>query len=252
MYLIFIVGTAGSGKSLLASAFSDWLKLKKQKVATVNLDPGVLNLPYTSDVDIREYISLEGIMDKYSLGPNGALIMAADLIATEIETIRDDIEECGADYIVVDTPGQMELFAFRASGPYIVSELSPDPKAMLYLFDSTFSVNPLNYVSNIFLASAVQTRLNLPMLYVLSKTDLVPKKKITEILRWGTRVDALEDAIEEETSDLKRLISRGLVHLFLRLGLSISLIPVSSKRETGFVNLHAALMRIFAGGEEVI
>jgi hypothetical protein len=70
----------------------------------------------------------------------------------------------------------MELFAFRASGPYIVRELSDDPKALLYLFDATFSSNPLNYVSNMFLATAVYTRFLVPQLYILSKSDLVPKR----------------------------------------------------------------------------
>lgn len=252
MYLIFVVGTAGSGKSLLTSAFSDWLKLKEQNVILANLDPGVLNLPYTPDIDIREYISLSELMDKYALGPNGALIMAADLIATEIETIRNEIEEFNADYVIIDTPGQMELFTFRASGPYIVSELSADPKAMLYLFDSTFSTNPLNYVSNMFLASAVYTRFTLPILYVLSKADLIPGKEVAKILRWGKKAGALEEAIEETPTDTKRLMSRGLIHLISRLGLSISLVPISSKQERGFTNLHALLMRIFAGGEEVI
>jgi GTPase SAR1 family protein len=72
-------------------------------------------------------------MNDYQLGPNGALIMAADLIATEIESIRNDIEGFNADYVLIDMPGQMEMFAFRASGPYIVDELSTDPKAMVYL-----------------------------------------------------------------------------------------------------------------------
>ena len=251
MYLIFTIGTAGSGKSFLTSAFSDWLKLKKQNVISVNLDPGVLNLPYTPDIDIREYVSLEKIMDEYSLGPNGALVMAADLIAGEVDTLKSEIEELNADYVLIDTPGQMELFAFRASGPYIVNELSTDPKVMLYLFDSTFSANPSNYISNIFLASAVYTRFTIPMLYILSKTDLVPNKEIIKILKWGTSSSLLEDAIDETVSDTKRLMSRGLIHLVSRLGLSISLIPISSTKETGFVNLHATLMRIFSGGEEV-
>ncbi len=246
-----MVGTAGSGKSLLTSAFSDWLKLKRQEVIAVNLDPGVLNLPYTPDVDIREYISIEKLMDKYSLGPNGALIMAADLIATEIESIRNDIEGFNADYVLIDTPGQMEMFAFRASGPYIISELSTDPKVMLYLFDSTFSANPLNYVSNIFLASAVQIRFTIPMLYLLSKTDLIPQREVGKIIRWSNRPGALADAIEE-LPDMKRLMSRSLIHLFAQLGISISLIPVSSTKETGFQNLHGVLMRIFSGGEEIL
>jgi GTPase SAR1 family protein len=154
MPVVFIIGTAGSGKSMFTAAFSDWLKMSKQDVATVNLDPGVLKLPYSPDVDVRNYVDATDIMEKYGLGPNGAY-MAADLIADEIENLTRDIEEAHADIVLVDTPGQMELFAFRASGPYIVNELTKEPKALMYLFDAVFSANPFNYVSNMFLAAAV-------------------------------------------------------------------------------------------------
>jgi len=252
LYLIFIVGTAGCGKSHLTSALSDWLKLKKQNVTCVNLDPGVLKTPYTPDVDVRDFISIDELMEKYELGPNGALVMAADLIATEIDSIKKEIEELNSDYVLIDTPGQMELFAFRASGPYIVNELTTDPKAMVYLFDSPFCVDPLNYVSNMFLATAVHTRFFIPQVYVLSKSDLIPKRELKKILDWGIRTEALENAIETQLSDTKRLLSRGMTRLISRLGISFSPIPVSSTEESGFINLHGILMRIFAGGEEVI
>ena len=109
MPVAFVIGTAGSGKSLFTAAFSEWLKMSKQDVAVVNLDPGALKLPYSPDVDVRNYVDVGDIMEKYGLGPNGALIMAADLIADEIENLTRDIEEAHADIVLVDTPGQMEL-----------------------------------------------------------------------------------------------------------------------------------------------
>ena len=54
MVVIFIIGTAGSGKSLLTASLNEWLKVGKQKSITVNLDPGVSNLPYVPDIDIRD------------------------------------------------------------------------------------------------------------------------------------------------------------------------------------------------------
>ena len=110
--LAFIIGTAGSGKSLFTAAFAEWLKMSKQDVAVVNLDPGALKLPYQPDVDVRNYVEVGDIMEKYGLGPNGALVMAADLIADEIENLTRDIDEAHADIVLVDTPGQMELFRF--------------------------------------------------------------------------------------------------------------------------------------------
>src|SRR3989304_4161286 len=181
MFIVFIIGTAGSGKSLLTGAFYDWLEMAKKDVSIVNLDPGVTTLPYSPDVDARDYVNVENLMEEYGLGPNGALVMAADLIADEIKNISTEVEGLRSDIVLVDTSGQMELFAFRASGPYIANELTKEPKTIVYLFDSVFSVNPLNYVSNLFLSAAVYNRFLLPQIYLLSKCDLLPKEEVDRI-----------------------------------------------------------------------
>ena len=93
MYIVFIIGTAGSGKSLLTASFTEWLKMSKQKVTTINLDPGVITLPYSPDIDVRDYVSIGELMEKHGLGPNGALVMAADLIAEETDTIAEEIRQ---------------------------------------------------------------------------------------------------------------------------------------------------------------
>ena len=248
--LAFIIGTAGSGKSLFTATFSEFLKMSKQDVAVVNLDPGALKLPYQPDVDVRNYVNVGDIMEKYGLGPNGALIMAADLIADEIENLTRDIEEAHADIVLVDTPGQMELFAFRASGPYIVNELTKETKALIYLFDAVFSINPLNYVSNMFLSAAVYNRFFQPQVHVLSKSDLIPKKDVQAIASWSANTSALEDAIEEKLEGTKRLFSRNMMQAINKLGLQFLLMPVSSKTNEGMVNINTMLERILNGGEK--
>ena len=250
MYILFIVGTAGSGKSLLASAFSEWLKISGQDVAILNLDPGVVTLPYTPDVDIRDYVSIEKLMKEYKLGPNGALILAADLIADQVETLSSEIQEISADLTIVDTPGQIELFAFRASGPYIAKELIGESKVILYLFDSVFSSTPLNYVSNLFLSAAVYNRFLLPQIHILSKCDLLPTEKVDYIVEWSTDPEVLENAIDKELEGAKRLLSRDMTNSINRLGLHFLLVPVSAKSNEGFLNLNAYLERIFAGGDK--
>ncbi len=249
MKVVFLIGTAGSGKSLLTASFADWLKLQKQDVAILNLDPGVLTMPYTPDIDIRDFVDLGRLMEEYSLGPNGALLMAADLIADEASEIGEELESLQSDIVLVDTPGQMELFAFRASGPYIVNELSKGPKALIYLFDSVFSSNPLNYVSNLFLSAAVYNRFFISQVYVLSKCDLLPRRVIKKIVGWSSKPILLEEAIEEELKGTKRLLSRDMIHAIHRLGLRFPLIPISAKTNEGFINLNAVLERILVGGE---
>jgi GTPase SAR1 family protein len=250
MFIVFIIGTAGSGKSLLTATFNEWLKVGKQDTVTVNLDPGVLTLPYVPDIDIRDYINVNELMEKYGLGPNGALVMAADLIAEEAERLGREIEDLKSDVVIVDTPGQMELFAFRASGPYIANELTKEPKAIVYLFDAVFSFNPLNYVSNLFLSAAVYNRFFVPQLHVLSKCDLLPPEEANRIVDWSANPKALEAVIEEKLSGTRRLLSRDMMHAVYRLGLRFFLIPVSAKTNEGLVNLNTALERILAGGEK--
>ncbi len=250
MFIVFIIGTAGSGKSLLTAAFSEWLKMSQQDVAVVNLDPGALTLPYSPDVDVRNYVDVGGLMEEYGLGPNGALLMAADLVADKIEEISKEIEDLRSDIVLVDTAGQIELFAFRASGPYIASELTREPKAIVYLFDAVFSLNPLNYVSNLFLSVAVYNRFLLPQVHLLSKCDLLPKEEVDKIVDWSASPTALEASIEQKLEGTKRLLSRNMMRVIYQLGLRFLLIPVSAKTNEGMINFNTALERILAGGEK--
>jgi len=250
VFTAFIIGTAGSGKSLLTFSLSERLRMDRQKVATLNLDPGVVTLPYSPEIDIRDYITIESVMEKYRLGPNGALIVAADLIASEIERLSEEVLDLDPDLLLVDTPGQMELFAFRISGPYIANEITDEPKAIVYLFDSVFSSNPLNYVSNMLLSAAVHTRFLLPQVHVLSKSDLLPEVDLELVLEWSEDQEALEAAIEERLEGTKRLLSQRMTEVIHQLDLSFPLIPVSAKTNEGVIDLNAMLERVFTGGEK--
>jgi GTPase SAR1 family protein len=250
MPVVFIMGTAGSGKSLFTAAYSEWLKMNKQDVAVVNLDPGVLKLPYSPDVDVRNYVDASDIMEKYGLGPNGAAIMAADLIADEVENITRDIDESHADFVIVDTPGQMELFAFRASGPYIVNELTKEPKALVYLFDAIFSANPFNYVSNMFLSAAIYNRFFQPQLHLLSKVDLLPKKEVSQIVEWSGNTRSLEDALNAKAEETKRIFSLNMMKAIRQLGIQFHLTPVSSKTNDGLIAVNTVLERLLMQGEK--
>ena len=250
MSIVFIVGTAGSGKSLLTSSLFEWLTVSKQKVGIVNLDPGVIVLPYTPNLDVRDYVNIRDLMEEHQLGPNGALVMATDLIAGQINTLAAEVEDLNLDLVLVDTPGQMELFAFRISGQVMAKELTKRQKILVYLFDSVFSINPLNYVSNLFLSAAVYNRFLLPQVHVLSKCDLLPPEKMEGILDWSTNQETLETAIEQKLKAADRLLSRDMIHAIYNLGLSFPLIPTSARTNDGILNLTTAMERMLVGGEK--
>ena len=120
MNYLYFTGTAGSGKSSLVRAYQEWLDNIGLESIIVNLDPGADYLPYDADVDIRDWVNLSEVMEDYSLGPNGAQIAAADLMAVNIKEWGPTVKEMGARFALVDTPGQMELFAFRQSSTAII------------------------------------------------------------------------------------------------------------------------------------
>ena len=84
MRFLFFVGTAGSGKSTLVQAYKEWLDNADISSIIVNLDPGSDATPYEPDIDIRDWISLGSVMQQYNLGPNGAQVVAADLLTANV------------------------------------------------------------------------------------------------------------------------------------------------------------------------
>ena len=124
MDAIFITGTAGSGKSALTSRLIQWYKDNDAFPVSLNLDPGSYRLPYEPDVDVRDRVDLDTLMEKYDLGPNGSLVMASDLIATRLDEIQTEVNELNPDCVIIDTPGQIEIFTWSASGSIITESLA--------------------------------------------------------------------------------------------------------------------------------
>src|SRR5512136_2372322 len=126
MIYLYFIGSAGSGKSSLTGAYMGWMQNHGYDAITVNLDPGIENAPYVPDVDIREWIKLKDIMEEYSVGPNGAQIIAADMLAMNITEMKEIIDSFETEYVIFDTPGQMELFTLRQSGKVLVDSFGAD------------------------------------------------------------------------------------------------------------------------------
>ena len=250
MKSIFIAGTAGSGKSLLTSKINEYYTRNGAFTAVLNLDPGVEDLPYTCDIDVRDHVDIVSIMKQYELGPNGALIMANDLIASKIDDIRHQVENVNPDYLIVDTPGQIELFAYRSSGPFLIQNLTQEEKMSIFLFDGALINTPVNFVSIALLATSIRLRLNLPTINVLTKRDLITDR-LNEIIRWSTNLATLENAIAKEADGETYSLTTNILRGLNLSGFAQGLIPVSNVTGEGMVNLESALSRTINFGEEV-
>lgn len=74
------------------------------------------------------------------------------------------------EYIVVDTPGQIEIFTWSASGA-IITELfaSTFPTMVLYVVDTPRCADPQTFMSNMLQAVSILYKTKLPMVLVSDK-----------------------------------------------------------------------------------
>ncbi len=249
MDVSYIAGTAGSGKSLLTGALKNWYVNRGEDAIAVNLDPGVVELPYDPDVDIRDKIQLQDVMQEYGLGPNGALILAADLVATKLADLQEEIDSHRAENVIIDTPGQTELFAFRESGEFIVRELRADSKLLLFLVDPLLASTPSNFLSLALLSASVGLRLSIPKITVLTKRDIA-RDGVKRITEWSRDTKVFEDALSGTRDGEQYSLYSELFRSIRRLSFGADLYPVSSTTQEGMIALVGEMTRIARGGEE--
>jgi GTPase SAR1 family protein len=251
MIFLYFVGTAGSGKTTLTYAFQQWMNLQGYDAITVNLDPGVEKLSYVPDIDIREMISLSGVMEEYNLGPNGAQIVCADLLALKVNEIKEIVDGFDSDYVLIDTPGQIELFAFREASKHIIGAFDINNSAMAFLFDPFLSKTPSGFISQVMLSATTRFRFHLPFINVLSKADLLDEKEKDRIMNWVKQPeDLLNDAINEEAS-MEKQLSIELFRVLEDMGVYKMLTPVSSETMTGMEDIYNIVQQVFMGGEDL-
>ncbi len=205
-------------------------------------------MPYIPDIDIRDYLVLEEVMNKYGLGPNGAMILASDLMVNHLDDLKYEIDEYNPDWILVDTAGQLELFAFRETGPLIASSLGfgSIQRAVSFLFDSNLTLRPNGFISTLLLAASVQFRFRtIPQINILSKIDLLDDDQIDMIINWSQDFQALAESTNEREKGLIRELSMSLSEVFTQMGSTAELIPCTVNEEHGLDLLFGYLQRIF-------
>ena len=64
-------------------------------------------------------------MKQYGLGPNGGIVTSLNLFATKFDQVLNLIEKRSEDceHVIIDTPGQIEVFTWSASGNIITEAL---------------------------------------------------------------------------------------------------------------------------------
>jgi GTPase SAR1 family protein len=248
---VYFTGTAGAGKTNLVQAFRTYLKTAGYDATVLNLDPGSESTELEPDVDIREWVRLSEVMSEHDLGPNGAQVAAADMIALKVFDVKQALSEFRSDYVLVDTPGQIELFAFREASRAIVDALSGDRSVISFLFDPALARTPNGFVSLLLLSATVEFRFRLPTVNVLTKTDILDPARLEEIVGWGDEPGKLYDAVTAETATPDLALSTELFRAMEALAPLATLIPTSARSGAGLDHLYRQYQQTFTGGEDL-
>lgn len=180
----------------------------------VNLDPAAEHFDYDPLIDIRDLIVLDDAMrdEELHLGPNGGLVFCIEYLVDNQEWFKEQL--CGGggddedadpdeDYILIDMPGQIELYTHLHAGKKLVELLTSwnFRVASVYLMDSQFMVDGAKFISGTMAALSVMVNIELPHINILSKMDLLSKTSRAQLDKYlEPDAHALLGQIDNETA----------------------------------------------------
>jgi len=202
--VIITIGMAGSGKTTFVQRINSYLHSVDTPPYIVNLDPAVTHMPFDANIDIRETVNYEEVMKQYNLGPNGGILTALNLFTTKFDQVLSFIEQRAdvVDYVILDTPGQIEIFTWSASGAIITDAVaSALPTVVAYIIDTPRTIAPATFMSNMLYACSILYKTRLTFILVFNKTDVQPHDFAIE---WMQDFEAFQAALSAHGSQREK------------------------------------------------
>ncbi|KAL9127290.1 MAG: hypothetical protein Q9217_003805 [Psora testacea] len=206
---VLVMGPAGAGKTTFCFALINHLRVNKRSCFYVNLDPAAEDFAHEPDLDIKELISLEDVMEEMGLGPNGGLIYCFEFLLDNLDFLTESIDPLTEEYlIIIDMPGQIELYTHIPIVPALVNHLKTSLNVNLcatYLLESTFVIDRAKFFAGTLSAMSAMIMLELPHVNVLSKIDLVKGTVGRKELKRFIDPDA--SLLEDDPSDTQAAVT---------------------------------------------
>ncbi|KAK6922640.1 GPN-loop GTPase [Dillenia turbinata] len=203
--IIIVVGMAGSGKTTFMHRLVYHTQASNMRGYVINLDPAVMTLPFGANIDIRDTVRYKEVMKNFNLGPNGGIMTSLNLFATKFDEVISVVEKRAdqLDYVLVDTPGQIEIFTWSASGAIITEAFAATfPTVIAYVVDTPRSASPATFMSNMLYACSILYKTRLPLVLVFNKVDVAQHQFALE---WMEDFEAFLAASESDNSYMSTL-----------------------------------------------
>ncbi|KAB8068190.1 GPN-loop GTPase [Aspergillus leporis] len=218
---VLVMGPAGAGKTTFCSAVIQHLQHTRRSCFYVNLDPAAESFNYEPDLDIRELITLEDVMEELGLGPNGGLIYCFEFLLQNLDFLSEALDPLSEEYLIIfDMPGQIELYTHIPLLPSLVQFLSRAGPLNVnlcaaYLLESTFVIDKAKFFAGTLSAMSAMLMLEMPHVNILTKMDQVRDMVTRKELKRFTNVDVQllqdddADAAAGDPSSTDTLLSGG-------------------------------------------
>jgi GTPase SAR1 family protein len=263
-HAVLVMGPAGSGKSTFTTLFHQHYTTLKRRLHCVNLDPAAEAFQYPVSIDIRELIGLDDVMEELEYGPNGGLIFCFDYLLQNMEWFSEQIGEFEEDFLVIDCPGQIELFSHLPVMKVLIQTLQNWGYNVcgVYLLDSHFVTDAPKFISGTLAVLSAMVQLELPHVNVLSKCDLLRKSDLggyEDVERFlDGDVDSLigdlnaMESYEQAAEDKKgfQSLNRAIGRLLSDYSM-VSFVPLNPKDEESIEAVVALIDNCLQYGEDV-
>ena len=121
---------------------------------------------------------------------------------------------------------------------------------MAFLSDPALSKSPNGFVSAMVLGALAQFRLQIPVINLLSKCDILPDEEMDRMLDWYNTPDALYGDLLDEDSNPETVIGMELFKAMENVGILGEIRPVSARISMGMEDIYSLSQQIFFAGED--
>ncbi|XP_053562964.1 GPN-loop GTPase 2 [Bombina bombina] len=237
-----VIGPPGSGKTTYVRAMHAMLTGLGRPCAIINLDPAGEDEPGSS-VSLRELLGLQEVMEELRLGPNGALLYCMEYLQENLDWLRGRLQQLRGAYLLLDCPGQVELYTHHPALPHILRQLGSWGLRLcaVHLVDSHYCTDPAKFISVLCTSLSTMLHVELPHINVLSKMDLIEQYgRLAFNLDYYTEVMDLSYLVDHLTSDpffrRHRRLHEKLAEVIQDYGL-VTFTPLSVKNESSMQKL---------------